>query len=753
MWEAIFKFLFKYPPVAYSRGRLTLASEWPGWALVVVVLLAAVVVGFYLWKLQPRLSPRQRLLVWSLQSLVLAVLLLLLWRPSLVVSIMVPQRNVLAVLVDDSASMAMADNGSRRVDQVRKVLDDSGPLLQQLRDKFQVRLYRFSSDVTRIASAADLKAAGPSSHLEESLAEIHSELRHLPLAGVVVASDGAQNGPGASPEALEELKARQIPIYTLGVGREEFARDLQIDDVAMPSTALPDSSVVATVTVRQRGYLGQSARLEVREGANVLKTREVRFGPAAVQTVPLNFIPKTKGLREYTVSIEPLSGEAIPENNSQSRLIEVQERTAKILYVEGEPRWEYKFLRRALEEDSNLRLVSLLRTSANKFYRQGIENEQELAEGLPGRKELFKYDGLIVGSINASFFSPQQQEDIYAFVSRRGGGALFLGGREALGDGGYQSSSLADLLPVQLENPGRSASFQRKPVKFQLTPRGLERLQLTADEESNREGWQKLPPLGTYQILGEPKPGAVVLAEAVAPEGRHYPVLAFQRFGRGRGMVFATDGSWRWRMEMDATNRSHETFWKQILHFLVNDTPAPVSISAGKTLYMDEQRVDLVAQVHDENSEPVNGAAVVATIFPPDGTTQELPLQPSTAEDGIFRGTWEAKPAGVYRVEVAARLGDREIGKSASYFQRADGLLEFFSPEQNVPLLTRLAEQTGGRYYPLEKTGALPEQLTYSPAGVTVPEVRDLWDMPAWFLLLFLLKGTEWVLRKRWRTI
>ena len=235
MWEAIFKFLFKYPPVAYSRGRLTLASGWPGWALGVVILLAAAVVGLYLWKLRPRLSPRQRLLVGSLQSLTLAVLLLLLWRPSLVVSMVVPQRNMLAVLVDDSASMAMAENGSQRVDQVRKVLDDSGPLLQQLREKFQVRLYRFSSGVSRLASTADLKAAGTSSHLEESLAEIHSELRHLPLAGVVVVSDGAQNGPSPSPEALEELKARQIPIYALGVGREEFDRDLQIDDVAIPS--------------------------------------------------------------------------------------------------------------------------------------------------------------------------------------------------------------------------------------------------------------------------------------------------------------------------------------------------------------------------------------------------------------------------------------------------------------------------------------------------------------------------------------
>ena len=144
------------------------------------------------------------------------------------------------------------------------------------------------------------------------------------------------------------------------------------------------------------------------------------------------------------------------KNNSQSRLVEVQDRTAKVLYIEGEPRWEFKFIRRAMEQDRNLRLVSLLRTSQNKFYRQGIEEEEELVEGFPDREELFQYDGLVLGSIGVAFFSAEQQEDIYAFVSQRGGGLLFLGGRYALGDGGYQSSSLADLLPVRLDQPAGS---------------------------------------------------------------------------------------------------------------------------------------------------------------------------------------------------------------------------------------------------------------------------------------------------------
>ena len=753
MGEAIFRFLFKYPPVAFSQGRIALVSSWPVWVLLLAVVLAAALLGLYLWRLRPALPARARVLVWGLQSIALAILLTLLWKPSLILSTLVPQQNVLAILVDDSASMAMDDQDRPRADQVREVLAESGPLLAELREKFQVRLYRFSKEAERIDSAAELTASGPSSHLQDALAQAYSELRHLPLAGVVLVSDGAENGSAAPRELMEEWKARKIPVYSLGVGEEEFDRDIEIEQVATPRTALPGTVVSFAVTVRQKGYVGESARLEVLDGAEVLKSREIHFGRSPVETVQLSFAPKSEGIPEYTVSIDPLAGEAVEKNNSQSRLVEVQDRTAKVLYIEGEPRWEFKFIRRAMEQDRNLRLVSLLRTSQNKFYRQGIEEEEELVEGFPDREELFQYDGLVLGSIGVAFFSAEQQEDIYAFVSQRGGGLLFLGGRYALGDGGYQSSSLADLLPVRLDQPAGSPTFQRTPVEFRLTPRGWDRLQLSEDEEANRESWEKLPLLGNYQITGEPKPGAVVLAEAVTPGGERHTVLASQRFGRGRALMFATDGSWRWRMGLDHTNSSHETFWQQILHSLVSDTPPPVSISTDKGLYLDEQHVRIQAEIYDEKFQPVNAASTIATISLPDGSIEELPLQLSVEEDGVFRGEWEAAAPGVYRVDVVARAGEKEIGRNSSYFQRADGSLEYFSAEQNVSLLTRLAEDTGGKYYPLEQAGRLPEQLTYSPAGITVPEVRDLWDMPFWLLLLFVLKGTEWILRKRWRSI
>jgi hypothetical protein len=204
---------------------------------------------------------------------------------------------------------------------------------------------------------------------------------------------------------------------------------------------------------------------------------------------------------------------------------------------------------------------------------------------------------------------------------------------------------------------------------------------------------------------------------------------------------------------MESTNQSHEIFWRQLLHALISETPPPVSVSADKALYADETRVRLTAQVYDENFQPVNAAHAVATVHSPDGSTVEVPMQHSVDQDGVFWGEVSASPVGVYRVDMKAENAGTLIGNSSAYFQRADGILEHFSPEQNVQLLTRMAERTGGRYYPLEDASAMPEQLTYSPAGVSVPEIRDLWDMPVWLLLILVLKGGEWAMRKRWKTV
>src|SRR5690606_33001092 len=204
-------------------------------------------------------------------------------------------------------------------------------------------------------------------------------------------------------------------------------------------------------------------------------------------------------------------------NNTQLRPMEVPRERRHVLYIEGEPRWEYKFIRRALDNNPSVRLASLLKTTANKFYRQGVETGEELADGFPTDEEtLFGYDALMIGSFEAAALTPEQQRMIADFVSRRGGGLLMLGGRRGLADGGWGSTVLADVLPAKLPVPDTAATFIRFQAKVHLTRDGARSLltRLERDDEANVASWAEMPDVMDFQYLDEPKPGAVTLLEA-----------------------------------------------------------------------------------------------------------------------------------------------------------------------------------------------------------------------------------------------
>src|SRR5581483_1496264 len=211
------------------------------------------------------------------------------------------------------------------------------------------------------------------------------------------------------------------------------------------------------------------------------------------------------GAKRLTFGVEPLAGEENVANNAATRPILVSDAKRRILYIEGEPRWEYKFIRRAEDDDPTVQVVSMLRTSENKIYRQGISNPAELAEGFPVRPEdLFGYSGIIIGSVAADYFTPLQQELLREYVDRRGGGVLFLGGREALSDGGWAASSLNDLLPTFL--PAGNHNFHRNPATVELTSAGVESpiTRLIEDKQKNAERWRKLPILPTTRTRARP---------------------------------------------------------------------------------------------------------------------------------------------------------------------------------------------------------------------------------------------------------
>ena len=282
-----------------------------------------------------------------------------------------------------------------------------------------------------------------------------------------------------------------------------------------------------------------------------------------------------------------LPGEENPANNAVTRMVNVESDKRRVLYVEGEPRWDYKYIRRAEDDDRIVQLVSMLRTTENKIYRQGIQDPKELAEGFPTRPEnLFPYQALVLGSVEATYFTAAQRELIREFVDRRGGGLLLLGGRFSLADGGWGVSSLADLLPVVL--PDAKNTFHVDPATVELAPAGLDNYitRLVDDPAANVERWKKLPYLMDFQEPGVPKPGAAVLATMDAA-GRKMPLLITENYGRGRTAVLATSGTWRWQMNLPVGDPAYSLFWQQLLRWLVTGSPGH---GPGDAYYFDSRR-------------------------------------------------------------------------------------------------------------------------------------------------------------------
>ncbi|HEV2701026.1 MAG TPA: hypothetical protein VGV09_05320, partial [Steroidobacteraceae bacterium] len=473
----MFEWLFKYPPAVFLHGQLVLRSAWPRWLLVAGIIVIGLALALALrgrHASDTRAAGRWRLpLIWLAQWGMAALVLLLLWRPAIAVSELVPQANIIAVLVDDSRSMGIPEHGITRMQQVSQALQ--GDWLARLGHTFQTRLYRFDSSLVRVeGSAAALTASGPATHINAVLNEFASDTASVPVGAVVLLSDGGDNTGRMDRNTIEVLRQRRIPVHTVGFGSAQVPQDVEIESVALTARALAHSRVTAIVEVAQSGFASRHTNVTVRDGAKLLATRELVLGAdGATVSSDITFDLPDAGPRVLRFQVAPLAGEANSRNNELSRLVNVEAGPRRILYVEGEPRWEYKFIRRAEEDDSAVQLVSMLRISENKLYRQGIKDPLELAQGFPTKPEdLFGYDGLIVGSVDAGYFSPAQQTLMREFVDRRGGGLLLLGGRQSLSDGVWGGSQLNDLLPVTL--PMMSGTFHRQPATVSLTSVGAD---------------------------------------------------------------------------------------------------------------------------------------------------------------------------------------------------------------------------------------------------------------------------------------
>jgi len=755
----MFQFLFKYPSPVFTKGRFVLLSTWPAWLLPVLIAACACGLAMLIrWRQRdaaPKLRSWRAWMLWGMQAVFVALILLLLWQPAITVSALSSQQNMIAVVVDDSRSMAIADsNGKTREAAAIDALENG--VLSGLQSRFQTRLYRLGSGVKQTDGLMGIAPVESATHIGNGLKQLAAETADLPIGAILLLSDGGENSTGISADALQALQNRRLPVHTVGFGGLERAHDVELEDVSIAPSTVVNARLTATISLKQHGYAGQKATLTIRDGDKTLAVREITLSSnGTLQTEQVFFSAGGAGAKALRFAVVPLAGEENLSNNAITRPVLVSDAKRRILYVEGEPRWEFKFIRRAEEDDPTVQLVSMLRTSENKIYRQGISDPTELADGFPVRLEnLFGYSGIIIGSVAADYFTPLQQELLREYVDRRGGGVLFLGGRSALSDGGWSASSLNELLPTFLPS-GRA--FQRNSATVELTAEGIDSpiTRLLDDPAKNAERWKKLTYLADYQDAGSPKPGSTVLVQMKAGN-RRLPLLITQNYGHGRTAIMATGGTWRWQMSEPLGDPSHDLFWQQLSRWLVADSPGPVTASMPVRTLMDEGHVQLSAQVRDQEFQPAADARVTAHIMGPEGTNALIDLAPSRDTPGLYQAEWTAEKPGAYLAEVAAETTGsqpRQLGRDVVTFQREDGIAENFHTEQNRALLEQLASQTGGRYWEPSNLKNLPRDISYSEAGISVRTTNELWNMPIVFFVLLALPIAEWLLRRKWGVV
>jgi uncharacterized membrane protein len=734
--------------------NLQFASPIPWW---VAALAAAAIAGVAYWSYRrptAPLSPLQRAALVSLRVSSLAAVVFFLCRPVVLLPPQTDASLVVPVLVDVSRSMRIADADgrprlARAVDAVER------DIVPALDGTFKIEVFALG-DVPAPARLEDLKAEARHSRLAEAVDSIRERYRGRRVPGIVLLSDGSTTS--SAPAGTSSL-----PLIAVGVGSPDGPPDREIVSLSAGEPLLDQSSIDLNVSAAARGYGRSPFQVRIHANGQLIDSRALT--PAAEGSpveATITVAPDPTVATVYTAEIAPAEGETIVENNSRSVLVSPTGRKRRVLTLAAAPGHEFSFLTRALTSDPGLEVDSIVRKGQDDrgqptfLVQAGAGRASALTSGFPdGRETLYTYDGLIVVNLEGDFFTRAQLAMAAEFVSVRGGGLVVLGAR-SFAQRGLLATPLAEALPVELADRrmvgGSSdeeglASANRVTLTLEGETHSAMRIGRTVAE--TRASWAALPPLAASAALGGPKPGATVLAMTSGASGERHPLVAVQRYGRGRTMVFGGEASWRWRMLLPATNRSYEQFWRQVARWLVRPAPDPVSAALPEAAEPGDA-VEIGFEARDAAFAPVADADVTANITLPGGEVRPLTLRRQPDAAGSFSAQLALDAPGVYRVRGEARRGARSLGLVDAWFHVGGADREFADPRLNESFLRRLARASGGEYLPVADAGRIGSILQAAAPGTLEPERRDLWHAPWAFALVVALLSAEWILRRRW---
>ncbi|HYT65690.1 MAG TPA: glutamine amidotransferase [Vicinamibacterales bacterium] len=732
---------------------MTFANPLPAWALIGVAAAAILVAWMAYW--HAPIAPRRRYALSALRCATLLWIVICLMRPMVRSTDAAARDAIVAVLVDGSRSMGLADvDGARRIDKARTLL--SSDLLPSLSARFHAEVLQFGDRVSAI-EPNQLSAADRRTELGAALRAVRDRYRGRPVAGIVLLSDGGDNG---SIDAAAAASAG-APVYALGIGPRSASRDREIVSVTAAESVLSDAVVDVAVSAVAHGYGAAPVELRLLENGRQIDHRRVTpAGEGAPISETFHVSPTRDVPTVYTVEIPTSGDELVAENNARSALVPAAGRPRRVLLVQGAPGFEHSFLRRAWATDRGLEVDSVVRkgrddSGAETYYVQAPQSRAgALLGGFPNTREaLFQYDVVVLANVESDQLLNAQLALMRAFVAERGGGLLVLGAR-GFQRQGLRDTALEDVLPLDLtDRAGTSDAVQATASpgrnRVVLTPAGEEHpvMQLAADADGNDKRWAAIPTLASVSPLGSARPGASVLAVTGGPGGSPRALVAVQRFGQGRSMVFTGEASWRWRMLTPTTDQSYERFWRQAVRWLAQSAPDPVSLTLPAAPSPGDG-IPVTIGARDANYVPRADAIVEVRVTAPDGRVESVRADPIAAQSGQFRAALRASEAGIYRVSVDARHGQSALGSSSGTMLVGGVDAEMTDPRLNEDTLQRVARASGGAVLAAGDTRALLSRLDAGAPAAALALRRDLWHTGWSFALLVGLLAAEWLFRR-----
>jgi uncharacterized membrane protein len=762
--------------------RFEWTGEWSTWEQALVVLAALAVLSLTVYNYR-RLRPlRRRIGLLSLRVAALALLLFVFFQPAYIDERIQKSRHTVVVLVDDSESLTLPYDDGSRLEALGEWLSEHTTVFRDLSQDHDVEVLRFADFVepTELEGIGEaLTGKGPGTQLVEALEDIAERFRTRRLGGVVIVSDGVDNGKlatrledsvGLDNETRRFVEGLGVPIYAVGFQDAAGVRDISVQSLRFTPFAFHLNATSMDATIRAVGYeAGTRVPVSLYEDGKLVNSQMATIVDG-VRDYPLtfDFVPRDLGDRVYTVAATPLPGELYDANNEKWAVVKVIRDRIRVLQICGRTSWDERFLRNLLKRNPSVDLISFF-ILINPAFAPALSSRDTTLIPFPAQElfveELGGFDLIVFQDFNyGPFHTAQHLWRVRDFV-KQGGAFLMVGGARSFSEGRYHSTEITEILPIEIP-PSLGGGETLDTARFSpvLTPAGKSHpiSQLSLDPAENARQWGSLPELEGLNKITKLRPDAVSLLDHPTlrtADGKAMPVVAVGEAGEGRVMTVMTDSTWEWAFRHSGnggTPAEYNAFWNNAIRWLIRDPELElVRVSVSDTQHKLGESVAVEVRVfgHDYQPAPKHPLEVKVVRRGSIRQWQEVEVltdDPSarTDEAGVYTVNVAADKPGVYEVTASAKIGER-TASNRQVFVVVDTNPEFEATVPPLNYLALLADATGGKVFDVDEEPA----FAFKPPDVTQVIERSetaLWSGVDVLLLAAALLGAEWWYRRKY---